>query len=396
MDHVYQSVRRGTGSSRRGQSYFMIDASMGRVTIEGRRLAARRGTMVGGRRCALSVVLLLAVPSCGSAAPPSAAPAGASPTPEAPPLPSWADGAPRSAILALVEAVTTSGSPDFLEPRDRIAVFDNDGTLWVEQPMYPQLAFAFDRVRALARDHPEWRTTEPFASVLRGDLAAVAASGAGGALEIMASTHGGMSAEAFAAAVRGWIETARHPRFDRPYTALVYQPQLELIDHLHGHGFKVFIVSGGGAAFLRVWAEDVYGIPPERVVGSRMKSVYRLEDGEPEIHRLPEVDFVNDGPGKPVGIYQHVGGQPVLAFGNSDGDLEMLDYTLRGGGGDGPRLGLVLHHTDGERELAYDRNAAVGKLDRGLDERDARGLTLVDMRRDWRRVFPFETAEGGQ
>lgn len=363
------------------------------------RLAGHRERTI--RRTAALALAALWLAACGGAAPGPAAPAtDAERAAARDPLPSWAEGEARAALLGFVDAVTTPGSPDFLEPPARIAVFDNDGTLWVEQPVYPQLAFALDRVRALAPSHPEWRTTEPFASALSGDLAAVAASGHAGVLAIVAASHAGVTAEAFATAVGGWLETARHPRFDRPYTELVYQPQLELIRHLHARGFKVFIVSGGGAAFLRVWAERVYGIPPERVIGSRMKTEYRVEGGRPAIHRLPEIAFVNDGAGKPVGIDTHVGGQPVLAFGNSDGDLEMIEYTLRGGlvtGGDGEgrRLGLVLHHTDGAREYAYDRDTHVGRLERGLDEREARGLLLVDMARDWRRVFAFEAAAGG-
>jgi hypothetical protein len=304
---------------------------------------------------------------------------------DADPLPSWNDGPARQALLAFVERVTKEGSPDFVPAPQRIAVFDNDGALWSEQPMYVQLAFALDRVRALAPQHPEWKAKEPFASALRGDLAAVAASGERGLLELVMATHAGNTSEEFAAIVEEWLGAARHPKLARPYTECVYQPMLELLAHLRANGFETFIVSGGGVEFMRPWTERVYGVPPEKVVGSSIQTRYELRDGKPAIVRLPAVDFVDDKAGKPVAIHKFVGRRPILAFGNSDGDFEMLEWTTAG---EGPRLGLLLHHDDAEREVAYDRKSPFGRLERGLDEAAARGWTLVSMKRDWKRVFP--------
>jgi hypothetical protein len=300
-------------------------------------------------------------------------------------LPSWAEGDAKARILEFVAATTTKGSPDFVEPAARVAVFDNDGTLWGEQPMYVQLAFALDRVRQLAPQHPEWQTTEPFKSVLSGDMAGVAASGERGLLELVAATHAGMSAEEFEKIVSDWIEGSRHPTSGKPYTAHIFQPMVELIDHLKANQFAVFIVSGGGVEFMRPWTERVYGIPPENVVGSSIKTKYELRDGHPAITRLPEIDFIDDGPGKPVGIHKFIGRRPIAAFGNSDGDFEMLEWTTAG---PGRSFGLIVHHDDAQRENAYDRDSHFGRLARGLDEASARGWTIVSIKNDWKVVYP--------
>jgi phosphoserine phosphatase len=301
------------------------------------------------------------------------------------PLASWNEGAAKRAIIELVEATSTPASPGYVAAPERIAVFDNDGTLWAEQPAYFQLAFALDRVRALAPQHPEWKTIQPFKAALEGDMKALAAGGEHALLELVMATHAGNTTEEFQEVVRQWLAEARHPALERRYTELVYQPQLELLEYLRSSGFKVFIVSGGGIDFLRVFSEDVYGVPRENVVGSSIVTEYRLVDGKPALVRLPKLNFIDDKAGKPVGIHQHIGRRPVLAFGNSDGDFEMLEWTTAG---EGPRLGLILHHDDGEREFAYDRESSVGRLNRGLDEAARRGWQVVSMKRDWKQVFP--------
>jgi phosphoserine phosphatase len=301
------------------------------------------------------------------------------------PLASWNEGAAKRAIIELVEATSTPASPGYVAAAERIAVFDNDGTLWAEQPAYFQLAFALDRVRALAPQHPEWKTIQPFKAALEGDMKALAAGGEHALLELVMATHAGNTTEEFQEVVRQWLAEARHPALERRYTELVYQPQLELLEYLRSSGFKVFIVSGGGIDFLRVFSEDVYGVPRENVVGSSIVTEYRLVDGKPALVRLPKLNFIDDKAGKPVGIHQHIGRRPVLAFGNSDGDFEMLEWTTAG---EGPRLGLILHHDDGEREFAYDRESSAGRLNRGLDEAARRGWQVVSMKRDWKQVFP--------
>ncbi len=305
------------------------------------------------------------------------------------PLPSWNDGAARKAIIAFVEKVTKKGSPDFVAPEQRIATFDNDGTLWAEQPLYFQLLFSLDRVKALAPKHPEWKTTEPFASLLKGDVKGALAGGQKAMLEIIMAAHAGMTTEEFEKIVKDWIATAKHPTTKRPYTEMVYQPMLELLAYLRANGFKTFIVSGGGIEFMRPWTERVYGIPPEQVVGSSIKTKFEMVDGKPVLTRLPEINFIDDGPGKPVGINEHIGRRPIAAFGNSDGDLQMLQWTAAGSG---PRFCLYVHHTDAEREWAYDRTSHIGKLDKGLDQAAQRGWTVVDMKKDWKRVFAFENS----
>ncbi len=304
------------------------------------------------------------------------------------PLPSWNDTAPKKAILDFVARVTTEEGADYVLPDQRMATFDNDGTLWAEQPIYFQFAFAIDRVAALAPQHPEWETTQPFKAILDGDLDALAASGEKGLLEIVAATHSGLTTEKFADIVDGWLKTAEHPRFHRLYTELVYQPMLELLAYLRANGFKTFIVSGGGIEFMRRFAEPVYGIPPEQVVGSSGAVKFEIgADGKPVLMKEAKVEFVDDGPGKPVGINRFIGRRPIFAFGNSDGDQQMLEWTAAGSGA--RFMGLV-HHTDGEREWAYDRNSHIGRLDKALDEATARGWTIVDMKNDWGVVFPPE------
>jgi len=301
------------------------------------------------------------------------------------PLPSWNDTAPKKAIAAFVEKVTKEGSADFVPPNERIATFDNDGTLWCEQPMYFQFFFALDRVKALAPQHPEWKTKEPFASLLKGDAKGALAGGEKAILEIIMATHSGMTITEFEKLVADWIATAQHPKFKRPYTECVYQPMLELLAYLRANGFKTFIVSGGGIELMRPWVEKVYGIPPEQVVGSSGKVKFELREGKPVLVKLPAVNFIDDKEGKPVGINEHIGRRPVMAFGNSDGDLQMLQWTA---GGDGPRLCLYVHHTDAEREFAYDRESHIGQLDKGLDEANAKGWTVVSMKDDWKTIFP--------
>ena len=299
------------------------------------------------------------------------------------PLPSWNEGAARSAIIEFVESVTTEGSADFVPPEQRIATFDNDGCLWSERPVYFQLLFAMDRVRQLAPEHPEWQDEQPFKGVLEGDLASVAATGEHGLLELVMATHAGMTTAEFEEIVVDWLATARHPELDRPYTELVFQPMLELLDYLRANEFKTFITSGGGIEFMRPWVEEVYGIPPEQVIGSSIKVEFHEQDGEPVLVRLPEIDFIDDKEGKPVGIHKFIGRRPIAAFGNSDGDFQMLQWVTAG---DGPSLGMIIHHTDDEREWAYDRESHVGRLDRGLDEAMDRGWVIVDMKNDWKII----------
>jgi len=299
------------------------------------------------------------------------------------PLPSWQNTAPRQAILAFVERVTEQGSPDFVPESERIAVFDNDGTLWSEQPLYTQAFFLIDRIKALAPTHPEWSSEEPFASLLKGNIEAAAASGEAGAAAMMAATHAGMTTDEFSQIVTDWISTARHPGTGRLFTEMVYRPMLELLAYLRANGFKTFIVSGGGIEFMRPWTERVYGIPPEQVVGSTGGLRFEFREGTPVIMKLPELVLNDDKEGKPVGIQRHIGRRPIAAFGNSDGDLEMLQWTA---GGDGPRLCLYVHHTDAEREWAYDRNSSVGRLDQGLKEAAAKGWVVTSIKDDWKAV----------
>lgn len=301
------------------------------------------------------------------------------------PLPSWNDSASKSAIIGFVSGITTENGPGFVPPAERIAVFDNDGCLWSEQPAYFQLLFAIDRIRELAPDHPEWKDQQPFKAVLDNDMKSLAAAGEHGLLELVMASHAGMTTVAFEKVVRDWLASARHPTTGKPYTAMVYQPMLEVLDYLRANGFKTFIVSGGGIEFMRPWTEAVYGIPPEQVIGSSIKTKFDVRDGEPVLVRLPEVNFIDDKAGKPVGINQHIGRRPVMAFGNSDGDLQMLQWTTAG---TGPRIGVIVHHTDAEREWAYDRASHIGKLDKALDLAVGSGWVVVDMKNDWNKVYP--------
>jgi phosphoserine phosphatase len=302
-------------------------------------------------------------------------------------LPSWNEGPSKNAIVEFVARVTRQGGPDFVPPAERVAVFDNDGTLWCEQPMYVQLAFVLDRAKAMAPLHPEWKDKQPFQAVLDGDTKVLAASGEKGLMELVATTHAGMTTDEFTKIVSDWLATARHPRFKRPYTEVVYQPMLELLAYLRANGFKTFMVSGGGIEFVRPWSERIYGIPPEQVIGSSIKTRYQMRSGRPILFRLPEVNFIDDKEGKPVGINEHIGLRPIAAFGNSDGDLEMLQWTTMSGGA---RLGLIVHHTDAAREYAYDRQSHFGKLDKALDAALLNNWVVVDMQKDWKRVFAFE------
>ncbi|WP_058187548.1 HAD family hydrolase [Terracidiphilus gabretensis] len=304
---------------------------------------------------------------------------------QADPLPSWNDTTPRKAITAFVQRVTAENTPDFVPVDQRIATFDNDGTLWVEQPMYTQLAFVIARVKDLAPKHPAWKTTQPFKGVLEGDIKAVAATGEKGLIELMAATHAGVTVEQFQKIVADWLATAQHPKFKRSYTECVYQPMLELLAYLRANGFKTYIVSGGGVEFMRPWTEKIYGIPPEQVVGSSIKTKFEMVDGKLDLMRLPDINFIDDGPGKPVGINQFIGRRPIAAFGNSDGDQQMLEWTAEG---DGLRFMLLVHHTDAVREYAYDRKSSVGRLDKALDEANAKRWTVVDMKNDWKTIFP--------
>jgi phosphoglycolate phosphatase-like HAD superfamily hydrolase len=311
-----------------------------------------------------------------------------SPATESPdPLPSWNEGPSKRGIVEFVSDVTDSGSENYVKPSERIAVFDNDGTLWAEKPVYAQLLFIFDRIRAMAPDHPTWQTTQPFQAVLENDFETLKATSRDSLAHMMGIAVSGITEEEFVAFVVDWMASAKHPVTGRPYTTKVYQPMLELLDYLEANGFTNFIVSGGGISFLRPWTEAVYGIPPERVVGTSMELEYEVLDGKPVIQRKPALHFLNDKSGKPVGIERFIGRRPIFAAGNSDGDYEMLEWTTAG---EGRRLGMIVHHTDGAREWAYDRDSATGRLDRGLDDATAHGWLLIDMASEWSQVFPAE------
>ncbi len=303
------------------------------------------------------------------------------------PLPSWREGPAKTSIIQFVNQVTNPESPDFVPREKRIAVFDNDGTLWTEHPAYNQLLFTIDRVKSLAPAHPEWKDRQPFKAVLENDMKALTAAGKRGLVELMLTTHAGMTTEQFQRIVKDWIATARHPRFHRPYTELVYQPMLELLAYLRAKGFKTYIVSGSGIEFMRPWTQKVYGIPPEQVIGSSIRLKFEMKDGKPSLMRLSEVEFIDDKAGKPVGIQKFIGRRPIAAFGNSDGDLQMLQWTTANAG---KTLGVIIHHTDAEREYAYDRKSPFGRLNKALDEANSRGWIVVDMKKDWARIFPFE------
>ena len=339
---------------------------------------------------AIALACALTVSSCAE----PTAPAAGGPVRQdtANSLPSWHEGPVRAAITGYVDRVTTPGHPAFIPAAERIAVFDNDGTLWAEQPVYFQLFFAMDRIRALAPEHPEWQQRQPFRSVLEGDMETLIASGKAGLLELVMASHAGMTTEEFDAIVTDWIGRAKHPQLQRPYTELVYQPMLELLAYLRAHDFKTYIVSGGGIEFMRPWTEAVYGIPPEQVVGSSIKVSFAERDGTPVLVRQPEIYFIDDRAGKPVGIHQHIGRRPVMAFGNSDGDLEMLQWTSAGAY---ESLAVLVHHTDAEREWAYDRDSSIGRLDAALDAARQNDWVVIDMQRDWRTIYPGAVAPAG-
>jgi phosphoserine phosphatase len=303
------------------------------------------------------------------------------------PLASWNDGTTKKSILDFVARVTEAGGKDFVAPEERIATFDNDGTLWSERPYPFQVAFALDRVKALAPQHPEWQDKEPFRSVLAADLKGMLSGGYHGLIAMVAATHSGMTTDEFEAEVRQWVATTRHPTTDKLFTEMVFQPMLELLAYLRANGFKTFIVSGGGIEFMRAFAEVTYGVPPEQVIGSSGKLKFEMRDGQPTLTKLPEIELVNDNVEKPAAIQKFIGRRPIAAFGNSDGDLEMLQWTVAGAGA---RLALLVHHNDAVREFAYDRAPSIGQLDKALDEANAKGWTVVDMKNDWRRIFSFE------
>lgn len=310
---------------------------------------------------------------------------GLAPQTKPDPLPSWNDGPCKRAILDFVSRVTIPGNSGFVPQAERIATFDNDGTLWTEQPMYTQMAFVLDRVKALAPQHPEWKQRQPFKAILEDNLKALAAGGEKGMMQVLTATSTGMTTQDFEGTVKQWVSTAQHPRFHRPYIECVYQPMLELMAFLRANGFKTYITSGGGVEFMRPWTEQVYGIPPEQVIGSSVKTKFEMRNGQPVLFRLPQVNLVDDKDGKPVGINEFIGRRPIAAFGNSDGDQQMLEWTAAG---KGPRLMLIVHHTDAEREYAYDRQSSFGRLDAALDEAQKKGWVIVDMKRDWKTIFP--------
>jgi phosphoglycolate phosphatase-like HAD superfamily hydrolase len=300
------------------------------------------------------------------------------------PLPSWNDGSAKQSIISFVEAVTFESSPDFIKPADRIAVFDNDGTLWAEQPYYFQLQFAIDRVKALAPEHPEWKENKLIQAVLADDINTVLSFGEKGLMELIMTTHAGMTTDEFSQIINNWINTASHPKTGKLYKEMVYQPMIEVLDYLRSNGFKTWIVSGGGVDFMRPWTEEVYGIPSEQVIGSSIKTAFKMREGNPVLMKLPEINFIDDKEGKPVGIHQYIGKKPVAAFGNSDGDLQMLQYTASN---NLKSLCVYIHHTDSVREWAYDRNSHIGKLDKGLDEATEKSWTVVDMKNDWIKIY---------
>jgi len=318
---------------------------------------------------------------------------GGTPAHAADPLPSWNEGATKQAIVDFVDRSTKVDSSEYVPPAERIATFDNDGTLWCEQPNYIQAEFLIARVKALAADHPEWKSQQPHAALLQGDLRDAISGGEQGFADLITSLHAGQTPEQFQELVREWFAVARHPRFKRPYTACVYQPMVELLAYLRASGFKTYIVTGGGTDFVRAVSEQIYEIPPEQVIGSSIRTRFAERNGLFEILRLPKLEFIDYGAGKPIGIEQFIGRQPRAAFGNSDGDLEMLQWTTAGTNRRPPHLGLLVHHTDAEREYAYDRQSPIGTLAKALDQAGPRGWTVVDMQRDWKVIFP-PAAEG--
>jgi len=302
-------------------------------------------------------------------------------------LPSWNEGEAKARIVTFVQAITDKKGKDYVAPAERIAVFDNDGTLWAEQPLYFQFVFMLDQVKAAAPKHPEWKDNPAFQALARQDHEALAKLGHKPVLELLGQANSGMTVGEYDGTIRGWLAKARHPKFKRPYTDLVYKPMQELLAYLRANGFKTFIVSGGSVEFMRPWAEKAYGIPAEQIVGSQQEVKFEMQDGKPVLRRGPNFVFVDDGPGKPVGIYRQIGRRPIAAFGNSDGDLQMLQVTADG---PGQRLALIVHHDDAEREFAYDRASHIGKLDKAWDEAKANNWIVVSMKSDWKRIFSFD------
>ena len=333
----------------------------------------------------LFLTFLVCLLACSPQAPDGQPGLASEPLP--PPLPSWNDGDARQQILDFVAAVTDPSSPDFVPEPERIATFDNDGTLWSEQPMYVQVMFMVDRVRSLVAKNPVWVEEQPFQAVLEDDREMLGTMGHKELGQLLAATHAGMTAAEFSATARGWLDDARHPRYDQPYDNVIYQPMLEVLDYLRANGFKTFIVSGGGIEFIRTFSKAAYDIPPDQVVGSSIETEFMTDGDSSYLMRLPELHFNDDKAGKPVAINRYIGQRPIAAFGNSDGDLQMLQYAA---GGEGARLMVLVHHDDAEREYAYDRDSKIGRLDKALDEAGARGWTVVSMSRDWRTVFPWE------
>jgi len=303
------------------------------------------------------------------------------------PLPSWNDSPSKKAIMSYVEDVTNPNSQNFIPIKDRIATFDNDGNLWAEQPAYFQLFFAIDRIKEMAAEHPEWRDHQPYKAVLENDMKTLMASGMEGLLEIVMASHAGITTDEFDTIVKDWVSTAKHPSKNKSYNELVYQPMLELLQYLRANDFKTYIVSGGGVDFMRAFVTEVYGIPEEQIIGSRVKTEYNYNNGNPIIKRLPHLDFIDDKEGKPLNIQKIIGKKPVFASGNSDGDLQMMQWT---DSNSYKSFQLYLHHTDAEREWAYDRESHIGKLDKGLDEAKEKGWTVIDMKNDWKAIYPFE------
>jgi len=304
------------------------------------------------------------------------------------PLPSWNESATKQAIVDFVTKTTQEGSLEFIPVPDRIACFDNDGTLWGEQPMYFQLAFAIDQVKAMASQHPEWKAKQPFKAILEGDLKTALAGGEKAIFEIIMTTHAGMTTDEFEMTVKGWMATTMHPETGKHYSEMIYQPMVELLNYLRANGYKTFIVSGGGVDFMRPWVEQAYGIPPDQVVGSSVKVKYDMMEGRPVLTKLPELNFIDDKEGKPVGIHQHIGKRPVFATGNSDGDYAMLQWTTTATGY--PRFGMIVHHTDSVREWAYDRGSHIGRLEKALDDAEKYRWVIIDMKQDWKILYPFE------
>lgn len=301
------------------------------------------------------------------------------------PLPSWNEGVSKKSITDFVTKTTQDGNKEFIPVTDRIACFDNDGTLWTEQPMYFQLAFAIDRIKAMAPEHPEWKTTQPFQALLEGDMKTVMAGGEKALLQIVMTTHAGMTTEEFSKTVKDWMATAKHPKTGKHYNEMIYQPMVELLNYLRSNGYKTFIVSGGGVDFMRPWAEQAYGIPPYQVIGSSGKVKYEIINGNPVLTKLPEINFIDDKEGKPVGIHQYIGKRPVFTAGNSDGDYAMLQYTSSSSE---PHFGMIVHHTDSVREWAYDRKSHIGNLEKGLDDAPKYNWLIVDMKTDWKIIYP--------